>query len=100
VKFPDPASLAASLSGTNGFMGLILAMSHLVEVACLNSLSAELHRDLIRAGQGARFTDLIYVGDLASAPGGVGMEAVVCRPHPDNSIAVDVDLARSRPAPG
>ena len=63
----------------------------------LNSLSAERHRDLIRARHCAGFTDFISVGGLAPAPGGVGMEAVVCRPRPHHSIAVDVDLARSSP---
>jgi hypothetical protein len=64
-----------------------------------NSLSAERHCDLIRAGQCAGFTDLVYVGDLAPAPGGVGMEAVVCRRRPHNPIAVNIDLARSSATP-
>jgi hypothetical protein len=58
----------------------------------LNFPSAERHRDLIRARQCASFTDFVSVGGLAPTSGGVGMEAVVLRPHPHNPIAVDVDL--------
>jgi len=66
----------------------------------LNSLSAERHSDLIRAGHCAGFTDFIDVGGLAPASGGVGIQAVVCRRHPHNSIPVDMDLARSCATPG
>src|SRR5882724_7278513 len=86
-------NLARKMSyGTQRDLGF-RAKAVIVDFACLNSLSSELHRDFIRAGQSARFTDFVSVGGLASAPGGVGMEAVVCRPHPHNPIAVDVDLA-------
>ena len=65
----------------------------------LFSLLPEPHRRIVGAGHGASFTHLIRVPGPAGVSGGISITARVgyCRDH--DSIAVDVDVGRGRPAP-
>jgi hypothetical protein len=61
---------------------------------------SECHRRLIRTGAGARFAYLIDVGGMTRGTGGIGVETVIPGRGYHNAVAINVDIARSRPAPG
>jgi hypothetical protein len=61
--------------------------------------TSERNCDLIGAVLGARFAHLVGERGAPLVAGGIRVEAVVCRRRDYRAIAVDVDLARSRPAP-
>src|SRR5437870_813710 len=57
------------------------------------------YRRLIGAGGGAGFAYLIRVGAMAAATDAIGIETVVWDGGDQHAVAVNVDIARSRPAP-
>src|SRR5437667_12564192 len=60
----------------------------------------EPHSRIIRAGRSASFAHPIRVASPAGVAGGIDIGTVVRRCHDQHAIAVDVDVARGRPAPG
>jgi hypothetical protein len=60
---------------------------------------SECHRRLIGTGVGAGFADLIREGAMATATDGIGVETVVRHGGDTHAVAVNIDIARSRPAP-
>ena len=60
----------------------------------------ERHRRVVRTGLSARVAHAIRVGGLATATGRIGVETVVWRRGDQHVVTVNVDIARSRPAPG
>src|SRR5437899_2505056 len=61
---------------------------------------SEPHGYLVGAGRGASFTHLIRVASPAGVAGGISIGARVRYRRDHNSIPVDVDVGRGRPAPG
>ena len=62
--------------------------------------TSKCHRHLIRTGLSARVTYFIGVAGMATAAGRVGVETVVLGRGDDPAVAVNIDIARSRPVPG
>jgi hypothetical protein len=63
-------------------------------------LPSEPHRCLIGTGLAARIAHLISVGGMTTATGGIGVEPVIRGVGDSRAITIDVDIARSRSAPG
>jgi hypothetical protein len=62
--------------------------------------TSECHRHLIRTGVAAGFAYLIRVGSRATVTGGIGVETVIRGGNDQHAVALNVDIARSGPAPG
>ena len=57
------------------------------------------HRCLIRAGFSARFTYFVRVGGMTTPAGAIGLETGVRDRYDEHSVAINVDVARSRATP-
>jgi hypothetical protein len=60
----------------------------------------KVHRDLVRTVCRTCFTYLIRIGGMTTGTGGIGVETVIPGRGYHNAVAINVDIRRSRPAPG